>query len=305
MTKAHIINELHRGVRKNFLRRKVILKDIDDLWQADLIDMQSYSNINKKYRFILVIIDGFSKYAWAYGLKNKTKSEVAMKFQDLLLRGRVPKNLQTDLGTEFYNSTFSNLMIKYNINHYSTYSTKKASIAERFIRTLKSKLFKSFSLKGNYKWMDGTLEGAITEYNNTYHRTIKRTPNEVNNNNKDELILQYAQKSGISKRTLHVNDFVRISKLKGCFEKGYTPNWSTELFKIRKVQKTIPVTYLIEDMKKNPILGSFYKEELQRTRHPEIYLVEKVIKKKGSKVLVKWLGLPCSENSWISKNNVL
>lgn len=104
---------------------------------------------------------------------------------------------------------------------------------------------------------------------------------------------------------LKAGDYVRISKYKGIFEKGYTPNWSTEIFKIIKAQNTCPVTYLLEDSRHNPILGAFYKEELQKTKHPEVYLVEKVLKRKGNKVFVKWLGLPNDENSWIDKSNVL
>lgn len=109
----------------------------------------------------------------------------------------------------------------------------------------------------------------------------------------------------INCKQLCVGDFVRISKYKGCFEKGFTPNWSTEIFKIYKVQDTNPTTYLLEDARSRPILGAFYKEEIQKTNHPDIYLVEKVLKRKRNKVYVKWLGLPASENSWIDKTNKL
>lgn len=310
MSKLDVINEIHRSVRVNFPRRHVIMKDIDDLWQADLIDMQAISNKNGNFKFILVIIDTFSKYAWAYRLKNKTKDLVCNVFKELLIKGRVPKNLQTDHGTEFYNDKFKKLMNLYDINHYSTFSTKKASIVERFIRTIKFKIYKQFSLKGNYKWSDDTLDEIIDKYNHTYHKTIGQKPIEVNNHNK--IVVQERYRKAHSnnfntqnKKRFQVNDFVRISKYKGTFEKGYTPNWSTEIFKIVKVQNTTPVTYLLEDARHQPILGAFYTYELQKTKHPDIYLVEKVIKKKGSKVLVKWLGLPSSENSWIDNTNVL
>lgn len=102
-----------------------------------------------------------------------------------------------------------------------------------------------------------------------------------------------------------VGDFVRVSKYKGCFDKGYYPNSSTEIFKITKIQGTNPTTYLIEDGRCRPILGAFYAQELQKTNHPDIYLVEKVLKREGKRVYVKWLGLPTSENSWIDKSNVL
>lgn len=106
-------------------------------------------------------------------------------------------------------------------------------------------------------------------------------------------------------KRFQVGDFVRISKYKGIFEKGYTPNWSTEVFKIRKVQNTNPTTYLLQDSKGQIILGTFYAQEINKTKHPDVYLVEKVLKRKGNKVYIKWLGLPRSENSWIDKNNVL
>lgn len=96
MSKDCVVNEIHKNVRKNFPRRHVILKDIDDLWQADLIDMQSFSKYNSHYKYILAVIDAFSKYAWAYPLKYKNKETVTAAFRKLLEQGRVPKNLQTD-----------------------------------------------------------------------------------------------------------------------------------------------------------------------------------------------------------------
>ncbi|KAK5644784.1 hypothetical protein RI129_006084 [Pyrocoelia pectoralis] len=100
-----------------------------------------------------------------------------------------------------------------------------------------------------------------------------------------------------------VGDVVRISKYKSVFEKGYTPNWSCELFKIVKISITNPVTYLIEDMKGDPVLGGFYESELQKAKHPDVYLVEKILRRKNSKVYVKWLGL--DEKSWIHQDNVV
>lgn len=308
MSKAGVVNEIHKNARFNFPRRHVILKDIDDLWQADLMDMQSLSKKNKNFKFVLVVIDCFSKFAWVVRLKNKTKEIVSEAFGNILKCGRIPKNLQTDLGTEFYNCKFKKIMQYYNINHYSAYSNKKASIVERLIRTLKSKLYKKFSLQGHYRWTDGTLEHIVNQYNHTIHRTTGKEPAKVNENNKSSVLQRYiasVQSKIYKKSRFKSGDYVRISKYKGCFEKGYTPNWSTEVFKIIKVQSTNPVTYLIEDSKHQPILGAFYAQELQKTKYPHIYLVEKVIRKRNNKVLVKWLGLPSSENSWIDNMNKL
>lgn len=308
MSKENVVSELHKGARKNFPRREVILKGIDDLWQADLIDMQNLKRENKNYRYILVIIDAFSKFAWSVGVKTKCKTEIMEAFKKILLLGRVPSNLQTDLGKEFYNDEFTRLMKKFNINHYSTYSTKKASIVERFIRTIKNKLYKYFSLVGNYIWIGKPLKTLLHEYNNSVHRTIKLAPSKVTKFN-EIFVMNNIKKSRIrhvlKKCKFNIGDIVRISKYKGSFQKGYTPNWSTELFTITKVNRSNPITYHLEDSRKQMILGSFYEQELQKTKCPNTYLIEKVIKKKGNRLYVKWLGLSDSENSWINKTAIL
>lgn len=310
MAKQQIVNEIHKTARKNFLRRSVILKGIDDLWQADLIDMQNLKKYNKGYNYILIVIDCFSKYAWVEPLKSKSKLSVSHAFERILANShRNPNHLQTDMGTEFYNEKFESLMKKCNINHYSSFSTKKASIVERLIKTVKNKLYKTFSLNGNYKWLGSVLETTITAYNYTKHRTINFKPNDVNKFNepliKDNIKKTHKHELYQCKPKLKVGDNVRVSKYKHVFEKGYTPNWSTELFAIKKINNTVPVTYHLEDQRKQPILGTFYEQELQKSYCPGIYLVEKVLKKKGNKLYVKWLGLSNEENSWIDKSAVV
>jgi hypothetical protein len=309
MTKEQIVNEIHRSARKNFKRRSVVLKGIDDLWQADLIDIQKYHTVNKGYKYILIVIDTFSKYAWCIPIKSKTKTEVKNAF-DLIIKSsiRKPKNLQTDFGKEFYNNEFNCYLKSLKVNHYSTYSIKKASIVERLIKTIKFKLYKYFSLIGNYKWVGKPLDDIIKFYNLTVHRTTKFKPVDVNFDNEIQVI-KNIEKSQPNLRyklnKFNVGDCVRISKYKSAFHKGYTPNWSTELFTIKHVNRTQPVTYHIQDQRKNTILGTFYEEELLNTKYPNVYLVEKVIRKKGRKLYVKWLGLSESENSWIDKNAIV
>lgn len=306
MAKQQIVNEIHSAARRNFLRRHVILKGIDDLWQADLMDMQNLRKYNKGYNYILIVIDCFSKYAWTQPLKSKNKLDVTHAFERILLdSNRKPDNLQTDMGTEFYNNTFQALMKTYKINHYSSFSTKKASIVERLIKTIKNKLYKYFSLNGNYKWLGKPLEVTLESYNNTKHRTIKLKPIDVNKSNEQvikESILKVHKPVSIPyKPKFQIGDNVRISKYKHNFEKGYTPNWSTEIFTVKKINNTIPVTYHVQDQRKQTILGTFYEQELQKSNYPGVYLIEKVLKKKGTKIYVKWLGLSNNENSWIDK----
>ena len=173
---------------------------------------------------------------------------------------------------------------------------------------MKSKLYKYFSLIGKFKWVGEPMNNIVYTYNNSVHSITKYKPKDVNDSN--EVIIKRNIRKRYntlikSKNKLNVGDSVRISKYKAEFQKGYTPNWSTEIFTIAKVNKTNPITYAIEDQKKQHILGSFYEQELQKTKYSDVYLVEKVLKRKDNKLYVKWLGLKDSENSWIDKKSVV
>ena len=126
--------------------------------------MQPYEKENKGYKYILTVIDIFSKFAWAVSVKSKKGEDVTTAMKSVLDNRRVPKNVHVDRGKEFYNSHFENLMKQYNINSYSTFSNFKATICERFNRTLKNKMWMQFSLQGNYKWLD-ILKDLISPYN--------------------------------------------------------------------------------------------------------------------------------------------
>lgn len=306
--KTDVVNELHKPARKNFPRRRTIIKGLLDLYQADLIEFIPYERVNKGYRYVLIVINCFSKFAWARPLKTKTGTEVTSAFENILqsLKSDVPTNLQVDDGKEFWNKQFQDLCKKYKINLYSTYSVLKATIVERLIRTIKNLIYKKFSLRGQYKWFD-ILQEVITTYNNTPHSTIGGIkPLNVSKSNEKKILSSfYTYPKIYPRQRFRIGDFVRISKYKNIFAKGYTPNWSTELFKIVKVQITNPVTYKLEDMNGSPILGGFYEQELQKTKHKDIYLVEKILKRKGSKLYIQWLGLSKEHNSWINKSDLM
>lgn len=304
-TKRVLVKELHRQARKNFKRRRVVMKGIDDLWQADLVEMGNYSVHNNDFRYLLTLIDTFSKFAWVAPLKSKTSTDVAKAMEEIFKLGRIPKNLHTDDGKEFFNKLFKKLMEKYNINHYSTYSVMKASIVERFNRTLKGMMWKEFSYNGSYHWIDLYKE-LVDRYNKKFHRTIKMPPINVNSTNEKMLLDTVYNHPKIYKiPKFHVGDFVRISKYKHIFEKGYTPNWTSEIFEIKSVRNTYPTTYILEDYQGNKIEGGFYNEELSKTRFPDTYLVENILKIKNDKAYVKWLGFSNQHNSWINKNEIL
>lgn len=306
--KQAVVSELHKPTRKRFRRRRVIIKGLNDLIQADLVEMIPYAKINKGYRYILVVINVFSKFVWALPVKRKTGKDVANAMKKILSQMKpTPKNLQTDNGKEFYNSDFQVLMKSNGINHYSTFSNLKASIVERVNRTLKNMMWKEFSLQGSYKWLS-LLPKIVKEYNNKKHSTTGMKPNEVNSRNAETLlntVYSHLKMTDPRGTKFKLGDFVRISKYREAFAKGYTPNWSNEVFKIRKVNITNPATYLLEDQTGQEISGAFYTEELQKTNYPDVYLVEKILKRKGDKLLVKWLGLDNRHNSWLHKNDLV
>ncbi|KAJ8949387.1 hypothetical protein NQ318_007483 [Aromia moschata] len=177
MKKRQDAEELHKPARINFKRRRVTIKSLFDLYQADLVEMLQHSKENNGYKYMLVLV-------WAFPLKTKTGNEVSKAMEKL------------------------------------------------------------------------------------------------------------------------VTMFV-YQKLEESLIKKYLPNWTTEIFTIRKVQLTNPTTYLLKDENNQDILGGFYEEQLQKVKYPDVYFVEKILKRSKDKVYVKWLGLDNKHNSWISNDNVL
>ena len=144
------------------------------------------------------------------------------------------------------------------------------------------------------------VDYIVNEYSNTYHRTIKMKPIDV----KDNTYIDFGKEVNYKEPTFKVGCHVRISKYKNIFAKGYTPNWSEEVSVIKEIKNTVPGTYVINDINNEQITGTFYENELQRTNQEE-FRIEKVIKKKGDKLCVKWKGYDNSFNSWIDKKDLV
>lgn len=255
MSKLQVVKELHRDARKNFPHRRSVMRGIAETLQADLIEMPP----DRGMKYCLTVIDIFSKMAYVRPLKTKTGPEVtrAMKTVHDSIEKPV-KNLHVDVRKEFYNSHMTKLLEKYRINRYSTYSSKKTAIVERFNRTIKNKIYRQFSLRGNYKWLD-ILPELVDEYNGSRHRTIKMAPKEVDSDNEQQLLdTVYNYKRIIPAKSnvkFKIGDDMRLSKYKNVFAKGYLPNWTTEIFTVKKIQYTDPITYLLSDWEGNDIKG--------------------------------------------------
>ena len=181
---------------------------------------------------------------------------------------------------------------------YSTYNEGKSVVAERFIRTLKNKIYKHMTAISNVYF--DVLDDIADKYNNTYHETIKMKPVDV----KSDSFAEYNEKSNEKDPKFKVGDHVRISKFKNVFAKGYTHNWSEEIFVVKKIKNTVPWTCIINDLNGEKIVGSFYEKELQKTGQKE-FRIEKVIKRRGNKLYVKWKGYNNFFNSWIDKKDLI
>ena len=145
---------LHKPARRHYKRNRVIVGGIDELWQMDLADMQTMAAENDGYRYLLVCIDVFSKYLWVIPLKTKTGSALVTAFKKILESGRKPQKIQTDQGTEFFNKHFKDLMKEEEIQLYNTYNETKASIVERVIRTLKTRMWRYFTAKKTMRYIE-------------------------------------------------------------------------------------------------------------------------------------------------------
>ena len=250
---------LHKRTRKPKFRRTLVFKP-RDLWQVDLLDMQKCSKENDGYRYICVIIDCFSRYVWVKPLKNKT-GKATVKALALLLMNERPKLIQADQGTEFFNRDVKRMLEAFGPKLYHTYTDKKAAIVERVQRTLRGRLGRLFTKRGNFKWID-KIDDIVTAYNNTHHSSIKMKPADVD---EEHIANIFFNSLPNLKKTIKFSngDRVRILIKKNQFAKEFEKSWSEEIFKIKRIQNTNPITYLIEDLDGEDIIGGFYTEELQ------------------------------------------
>ena len=301
---------LHKPIRRNFTRRRVLVGGINQQFQGDLVDMQRLKSSNNNISFLLTLIDVFSKYAYVFPLKNKKGESVAQCLKKLFKSTPPMLQLQTDRGVEFKNRDVQLTLKKYGVEFFVTHNDDiKASVIERFNRTLKERIFRYLTRKNTYKYID-VLNDIVESYNNSYHRSIKRPPSTVNYKNQEEVWKTlYLKEKKVREESLREGDRVRISKVKKLFEKGYLPNWTIELFTISRVlHQTHPKTYILKDDNGEELSGSFYYPELQKVGDKEIYQISNILKhrKKNGKneILVEWLGYPSSFNSWIPNNNL-
>ena len=296
-----LAEELHKPVRRKFERRRVLVNGIDKIWAADLADMTAFSKFNQGFRYLLLVIDIFSKYGWIIPLKNKEGKTVASALKTIF-KERKPEKMWLDKGKEFYNKDVKGL-----IELYSTENEEKSSVVERWIRTMKEKMWKYFTDNNTNVYID-ILPDLVKYYNNTKHSSIKMIPVKASEKKNELTVWRNLYPNRLDILDINpkfsVGDKVRISKKKALFEKGYTTRWTEEIFTIRNIKRTSPITYKIADLNGEEIDGTFYEPELQKTSQ-QLFRIEKVIEKGKNKSLVKWKGYSDDFNSWIDSKDIV
>ena len=242
-----------------------------------------------------MVLDVFSKYGWIVPLKDKKGETVSEAFKKVFKEGRKPQYLWTDKGKEYYNKHVKELLDKNKITLYSTENEEKSSVCERWNRTIKSEMWKQFTVQGNTMYLD-MLPKILKQYNNTKHSSIKMTPIEASKKNNKGLVyfnLYGDMETLKQKPKFKKGDKVRISKY-------LTPNWTEEVFTVDKIQYTNPITYKLKDLRGEDIQGSFYELELLEAKQ-DVFRIDKIIRRdyKKKQALVSWKGYSDDFNSWI------
>ena len=306
---------INRKIVRKFPRNRVIVSGFDALWESDLADLTLIAKANDGYKYVLVIIDVFSRYMWMRPLKTKHAKEIVRAFKSVLAEGRQPRSLRTDSGSEFRNGVVVTYLKNEGIHHYTTHNETQANYAERVIKTIKSKIYR-YLIKNNTQRHIDVLEALGESYNKTKHRMLGRPPIEVNKENESEVrldqhLLRKPKEIPKQKFKWKVDDKVRLTYRREAFDREYDQRWSGEVFVIteRRMRRGIPV-YKLKDWDGEPIKGTFYQQELQKVdvTDGDLFKIEKILKRRrrGNKnqVFVKWLHWPKKFSSWIDEDQI-
>jgi hypothetical protein len=304
---------LHKPVRHKVKRNKILIQRINEQWEADLVDMQMFSKTNNGFKYILTVIDSFSKKLYVFALKNKNQFSIIKAFKKLFKNVK-PEKLRTDRGLEFNNNVFKSFLKKNDVIYFTSNDSKiKCAIVERVNRTLKEKMFRYFTHNGTRKYID-ILDDLVSSYNNSYHRSIKMSPSEVDESN-EKIVLKNLYGTTSFKdiilpnltqlNSMKLNDNLRIKyDLNKNFDKSYYPLWTDRTYNIRSIIDRPIKTFQLQSAD-DEIDGSFYGQELQKVADEDSlnYRIEKVIEKRkrnrNIEYLVKWIGYPVKYNQWI------
>lgn len=316
---------LHRRAVRKYKRMPTLAPGLHTEWQADLSIMDRLSKVNKGYKYFLVCIDTFSRQLFVEPVKSKHSANMIDAFKRLFKRSKViPWKLLTDQGLEFNAKPVEKYFRSLDMEHFCMLTSPQfhAGMAERANRSIKERLYRYFTARRTQKWID-IIQDLVYAINHSFNSSIGMRPVDVTYKNADELrerlkqaaLLKHASAS--KAHQFRVGDHVRIEKHKHVFQKGYMPNFTSEIFIIDRVRRTPyqPATYRIRDQNGEPIKGWFYNSDfclvLPADTHEKdaVYDIERVLrkqKKDGVEMFyVKWKGYGTEHNSWIPANSII
>lgn len=300
-----IVKELYAPYRVKYKTRRIELRGFNDLLEVDLADFSKLKSFNDNNTFVLVAINAFSRKVYTEPLKNKTGKEVVRAMKKNLDRAKTKFiHLFSDSGKEFFCSEFLNNIVKpYGLIHYTTKSNHHASHCERYVKSLKTMIYKYLDLKGTNRYID-VLQKITEQLNNRAHSRYKFIPNKVTEKDEKRLLKIFNKKRPLAKKVkFKINQQVRISEIPKHFRRAFLPYWSTNLYTIKAINRKEPVVYTLADHSGKILPRKYYTEQLQLTKARDCYLVEKIVKKKGNKVLVRYLGYGPEFDEWVENEN--
>ena len=276
MTQKNIkifINEIYsKGPKKYYPTNKTDVYYIDDIWSLDKLDLKDYGPENNRgYRYVLVVIDNFSKFGWTLPLKNKNSQTIKDSFESILITSkRSPNLIETDRGKEFYNNIFQDFLNKNNIKLYSRNSSYGAVFAERFNRTIRDLLKKIVFENGDEKWID-ILQSITKQYNNRVHSSTKLSPKDASlKKNEGYVYKNLLDKRKKIKPKYEIGDLVRTADLKKTFSKSDTTDWSYNLYKITEIIKDTIPSYHIDNLPERYNQSLLKKTELTLKENKDV-----------------------------------
>ena len=259
------INEIYsKPPRKSYPTNKSDVHHIDDTWSLDILDLKDYGPENNRgYRYVLVIIDNFSKFGWTVPIKIKNAQTIKDSFEKILISSKgSPNSIESDRGKEFYNNIFQDFLNKNNIKLYSRNSSYGAVFAERFSHTIRDLLKKIVFEKGDGNFID-VLPTITKQYNNRIHSLTKLSPIQASlKKNEGYVYKNLLDKRKKVKPTFQINDLVRTADLKKTFSKGDTANWSYKLYKIIEIINDTKPSYKIDNLEEKYNQSLLKKTEL-------------------------------------------
>lgn len=293
---------IHKDRRIRFPRNRVIAYSKDYQWMADLVFLPKLAKDNDGYRYIMVVIDVFSKYVWVRPTKTKQEQEMKRAWDSIFDEGRIPIHLQTDRGGEFDNEYMRDYFDGKGINYFTTQNSSfKCSVVERVNRTIKSRMFRYFTAKNTHRYVD-IIHKLIDGYNNSYHRSIKMTPNQACEIEPSIVFNNlYGRLPRQRKPDLQEGDTVRMALDKSPFEKTYESTFSDNVMNVKETHQAqrLPL-YSIKE-KDGPLRKRrYYKQELQKVADPEIEeILDTRRRNRKQEYLVKYTNQPTT--AWVTK----